>query len=350
MGSITPANSGNAIDTITWGTIATAALFNTAEERYNQTIENIPLLKLLQTKRSVAMDGGEYIKRDVTFGESDNVGAFSKFDQLNLATFDNRLPTKWEWKNIYAAIKIAEEDTIITKTSDIGATLNLLTEGVDYAMRGLRKKLNKWLWEDGSGEGYKVPLGIEALVSTTPTTGVLAHLDRATYTWWRNSAINANGTWKAKGIGAVGATSDIEDKFLVMWNDLKIGNEYPNVIFSHPDLQEWYERTIPDYFHINASPNGDFDFGYSTLTYKGMPWYVDYDCPYTASTDGRAYMLRLDDFQFVVSSEWNFKSTGFISLRSAGIMADACFILLRCNLICLKPSNQGVIYGYTTFG
>lgn len=348
MGSIIPASSGNAIDTITWGTIASAALLNTSEERYNQTIENIPLLKLLQQKRSVVTDGGEYIKRDVTYGESDNVGAFSKFDQLNLAGMDNRLPTKWEWKNIYGAIKIADEDRIITKTSDIGATLNLLTEGVDYVMRGIRKKLNAWLWQDGSAENYKVPLGIDALVSTDPTTGVLAHLDRATYIWWRNSAINANGTWKAKGIGAVG-TAGSEDLVLAMWNDLKAGNEYPEVLFSHPDVQEWYERTIPDYFYINANPNGNFDYGYSTLTYKGMPWYVDYDCPYTAGSDGRLYMLRLSDFQFVVSEEWNFKSTGFVPLTSAGIMGSACFILLRCNLICMKPSNQGVIYGYTGF-
>lgn len=347
MGSINPASSGNAIDTITWSTIATAALFNTSEERYQQTIENIPLLKLLQQKRSVVTDGGEYIKRDVTYGESDNVGAFSKFDQIPVAGFDNRLPTKWEWKNIYGAVRLAEEDRIITKTSDIGATLNLLTEAVDYVMRGIRKKLNRWLWGDGSEENYKVPLGIDALVSINPTTGVLAHLDRATYTWWRNSAINAGGTWKAYGIGAVGSGS--ADKVLQLYNDLKIGNEYPNVLFSHPDVQEWYERTIPDYFYVNVNPTGSFDYGYSTLTYKGMPWYVDYDCPYTAGSDGRLYMLRLEDFQFVISSEWNFTSTGFISLRSAGIMGDACFILTRCNLICMKPSNQGVIYGFTGY-
>jgi len=337
--SYVPNQSGQAMGTITWSTIATAALFNTSEERYNQFIENGPFFNLLQQKSQVVFDGGEQIKRDVRFGESDNIVPFSKFDQIPLSDFDDTLPTVWQWKNSAYAAKVANEDLIVLEGSDIGAAVNLLTDIVDYGMRGFKKKYDEWLFGDGSAYQYKVPLGLGALVATNPTTGNLAGLDRATYVWWRNSYINANGTWRNVGIAGTNA-----DYPLAMWNDLKVGGEMPEIIISHPDLQEYYERTIPDYFQVTMPAEGNVGFGYSTLTYKQLPWYTDYNCP-----EGYMYFLRLSDFQFVVSREWNFKSTGFIPLTATGIMGQACFIILRCALLCLKPSNQGVIYGFTGY-
>lgn len=346
MASIIGDGSGTV--TINFSDLASAALFKVTGELYDQFIKSVPLLDLLEKKSRVVTDGGEYIKYDVRYGEADSIIPFSKFDVIEVGQINDRLPCILNWKNIAGAVKVADEDLLVTKSSDIGARLDLLAESVDFVMRGFRKKMNAWIWQDGSDYSGKVPLGMDAWVSTTPTTGVLGQISRATYIWWRNSAIDATAEGASKWING-GISGTIKDLPLLLYSDLSYGNEYPDVIFSHPEVRSWYERIIPDHFRVTVPGEGaEFNYGYETLAYKGIPWYVDKNCYFT-STDGRMYFLRLDDFKFYVSQEWQFTPTGFVSLKPSGVIGSVNFILLRCNLACTKPTNQGVIFNYTGY-
>lgn len=332
---LTLPTSGAAIDTVTWDTIATASLFNVQNKLYDQFLTSNPLLALANARARVTLDGGEYIKRDVRYGASNNIVAFTGDQPVEAGGFDDRLPTRWNWKNLAGPIMVTEEDLIITQTSDVGASLNLLTEGVDYVMRGFNEYMEDVLFGDGSDQGGKVPLGLQALVSTAPTTGVLAGLDRATYTWWRNSARTSCGNFSIHGING---TTD--NYILSMYNDLTDGMYKPNVIISHPDILEYYELNLPEpTVYANRE---SIDLGFGTLQYKGMPWYTSKACP-----SGYLYMLDFSTFEFVASKKWNFTNTGFLDMRASGRFAKVCYIVLRSNFICMRPMANAVMSGWS---
>lgn len=332
---LTLPTSGAAIDTVTWDTIATASLFNVAQKLYDQFLTSNPLLAMCNARARVTLDGGEWIKRDVRYGASSNIVAFSGDQPIEAGGFDDRLPTRWNWKNLAGPIMVTDEDLIITKTSDIGASLNLLTESVDYVMRGFNEYMDQILFEDGTAQGGKVPLGLQALVSTTPTTGVLAGLDRATYSWWRNSARTSCGSFALNGINGTST-----NYFLSMYNDLTDGMYKPNVIVCDPDILEWYELNLPEPTIMLSKESVDLGFG--TLQYKGMPMYGCRKCP-----SGYAYMMDFNAFEFVVSREWNFTNTGFLDMRASGRFAKVCYIVLRSNFINMRPMASAVLSGWT---
>lgn len=326
--------------TVTFDQLATVALFNLGKKKvfYEQFIRATPLLDILNQKTKVIDSGaGEVIKRDVRYGEGAPIYGFSKDQKIPVSESEDKTSTIWPWKNCAGGCKVNMEDIIQISDATTGPAFDLLADSLDWVMRGFSNAFDAYFFQDGSAQNNSVPYGLEYLVPTDPTQGSPGGLNRANYEWWRNVAIDAAGLWTQKGIFTP------NDKFLALYSLLSYGKSKIDIIISHPTMLEWYERMLPDWLFLTKT-SGDIDLGYGTLSYKGIPWVADRNCP-----EDRAYFLNLESFEFLVSKTWNMQPTEFYSLAPLGIMAKVAFIILRAQFICVKPMANGVVFGYTGY-
>jgi hypothetical protein len=83
---------------------------------------------------------------------------------------------------------------------DIHVLVNLFQTKLEDMAEQYARSLNGLLWGDGTGDA-KALAGLQALITSTPATGTVGGIDRATSTWGRNRA--------AVGAGAI--TSNVAD-------------------------------------------------------------------------------------------------------------------------------------------
>lgn len=339
-----PYTLGSGTLNITFDALATSALVNLGKQKtfYNQFVSATPILNWLESKTRITEDGGELIKRDVMYGEGQNIMPFSKKQSIPVVSPEYSLPAFFQWKNFAGGIIIYKEDQIILSTADFGVKLNKLISDIDWLLRGFVKKMDYWLCKDGSEHDGMVVTGIDQYVDTNPTTDIVAGLDRAEYEWWRNISENAgNAQWQ--NVGIWGAADDIPLKVYNYMNYADQLTDKPDAIWSHPDVLEWYEKSLPYYVTINKT-DGPVNTGFTALTYKNLPWYVDRNLP-----TGRLYFLNSSSFEYAVSSFWNLQPTGFIDTMSTGVAAMVNFMILRCAFMCLRPLTNAVIYGFSGY-
>ena len=69
--------------------------------------------------------------------------------------------------------------------------INLMNTKLGAAERSLYEEFERAMFADGSGA--KEPNGLQNIVSSSPTTGTVHGIDRASYTWWRNQQTTSTG-------------------------------------------------------------------------------------------------------------------------------------------------------------
>ena len=111
------------------------------------------------------------------------------------------------------------------------ALFSIVESRLRQVTRTMASVINEAIFLDGTGTGGKSIAGLAALVSTTPSTGVVGLLDPATNPFWRNTAVTSAGSFAANGVKGT-ATDVVETAF----NNSTDGTyDTPNAIVSAQD-------------------------------------------------------------------------------------------------------------------
>ena len=170
-------------------------------EPVDQVSVDIPLLKKLMTKRKDFAGAKQNVTVNIRKSHDSNFAwaygeepvAFNKRNTVENAAF----PWRRAVDGFYIAhdtlfangIKVREggHRAYRLEVSEKNQLLNLLAEQTEAFRTGFSEKLSMELHRDGTSSEDAVT-GLDALVSTTPETGVVGGIDRATATYWRNNA------------------------------------------------------------------------------------------------------------------------------------------------------------------
>jgi hypothetical protein len=144
----------------------------------------------------------------------------------------------------------------------------------------MEQDLNAMLWGDGTGNGGKDFLGIQAIVGNT---GVLGGIDSATETWWRSTVVTS--------AISLGSTAGVKALNSIL-NSLRIAKSKPDLEFTTQALFEAYEAL--------AVPNIRFqdlklaDLGFEVIAHKGAEVLYEDNVP-----ANRWYFLNSRHLEFV---------------------------------------------------
>ena len=174
----------------------------------NQVIDQIavdvPLFKKLMSKRKPFLGAKQNIVAQIRKSHDSNFAwaygetpvSFNKRNTVEQAAFP--------WRRCVDGFYISHDtlfsNGIEVREGDRGAfkletnervqLTHLLNEQMDAFRIGFTEKLSLELHRDGTASDDAVT-GLDALISTTPATGTVGGLDRATATYWRNNAATA---------------------------------------------------------------------------------------------------------------------------------------------------------------
>lgn len=218
--------------------------------------------------------------------------------------------------------------------------LNLLDEQMESLKEGFMQKLDLELHRDGTQDADAIA-GLDVLVSTAPTTGVVGGLDRASATYWRNHAETGIQT------GTVGT---LAQKMESAWRkNIKNGGS-PNFILAGGKFIDAYRKEIVVTNQANANAVKTLDAGVGSgvntgLYFKGVeiiwdPQFEELDALTTPTVEWekRCYFLntkfmkyRDDDMDIVTP------------IRPHDVLAMYAMVNLRCALSLSRSNAQSVL-------
>jgi hypothetical protein len=218
--------------------------------------------------------------------------------------------------------------------------LNLLDEQMESLKEGFMQKLDFELHRSGAASTDAVT-GLDALVSIAPNTGVVGGLDRASATYWRNSAETGIST---------GTVGNLAQRMEYQWRKAIKHGGSPNFILAGGKFIDAYRKEITVMQMADAKNVKTLDAGVGSgvntgLYFKGVeiiwdPSFEDLDALETPAVEWekRCYFLntkylklRDDDIDIVTP------------IRPHDVLAMYAMVNLRLALSLSRSNAQAVL-------
>lgn len=223
---------------------------------------NHPLLSALENKK-VEFDGGkQYVTEQIRTTNADNSQWFGSDSQVGYNSRKTVKQANFLWSNVHSGALLTEEELLqngISVTDDMKQTptraeivqlTNLLEETNEVIRLGHEEFMDKALHLDGTQSVDAVP-GLDAAISTTPTTGIYAGINRATAgnEYWRNNA--------STGISTATAGT-LTEQMEIQWRECtRYGGMQPDLIICGAKFYDAYrnDAKLTVQRHINLGKN-----------------------------------------------------------------------------------------------
>lgn len=317
-----PANSN-------FGKVLATTVSNYQKEITDNIMEAIPLLKLLKLKGSVMHRGGATIVRSI-FDAHTSAVSYSGSDALDVTVNDNLTAAEYNWKHVITQATYAETD-ISKNAKSPEAQIDLAQAIIKNAQNSIQLAVSEMIFGDGTGNGGKDILGLEAIIDPTPTTGTLGGINRATSAFWRNYT---NASVGAQGTNLLPAISTMKRELLKY-------QVTPQSLFAVCDSTTfgYIMAKAQSVQQINKSSLGDI--GFDSLKAEGVDIIYDPNCP-----SDRLYMFSVDHLKFYIHPDYNFKMGPFIEPASPDVKSAK--VRFYGQLTTDHCRSGGVLSGITT--
>lgn len=147
-----------------------------------------PLLSLLESKGKKQVRGGERVRVNLRYGKNENVGSYYGSDTLDTGEIDTLAHADFDWSQYSGGFSIPEIE-LLQNMGDKTKIVDLWKEKVEVTTLSLKDEMITGLYGDGTGNGGKDILGLDAILSDT---GILGGIDRDLAPWWQ-AQVTARG-------------------------------------------------------------------------------------------------------------------------------------------------------------
>ncbi len=238
-----------------------------------------PLIKFLRSKQKPVPGAVQYIEEQLRTTNDGNFQWYGPDDQVTYNRRDTRAKAQFTLGFAHDGfaltdqeltanyITITEDQSSAVTNSEMQQIANLIDDNSDVLREGFMEALDYALWLDGTQDANAIP-GIDALISTTPATGIVGGINRATAgnEYWRNQVeLNVAAT-----SGTL--TEAMERMFR---NCSRIGNMTPDHIEMGSKALDAYRKDAKSEIqrHIIVPDKGGqaLDPGTTGLHFRGVP-------------------------------------------------------------------------------
>ncbi|MBA4279304.1 phage major capsid protein [Ralstonia sp.] len=255
---------------------------NTAIEYFlkNEPIDQVnferPWLKTLMDGKQNAPGANLYVEQIYISNDSNYQNYFGA-QQVTYNERDGIRQARYNYYNFHDGFGIDEDrlaangititdagDSVVTQAETFQLT-NLLKTGFHQLREGVHDGLHEELLRDGLYDANACP-GLDALVSTTPTVGIVGGLNAATQTYWRNNA--------SLNIAATPGT--LTEQMEIQWRACtRFGGSAPTHIMASGAFIDAYRRDakseVDRRIQVSGRGGTNLDASVSGVFFKGIP-------------------------------------------------------------------------------
>lgn len=269
-------------------------LFNSTFEKYarggfmDNVSERVPLLNWL--RMSEAMDywdgAGKYIVEEVMTELPEYLQALGPYEQINLQPASGFENVPFNYKEIVFPITITHREMKNNKGKQ--QAISLIKSKTKQAELAFSSGFERMLHGNGTGQGGKEMLGLEAFMPDDNTSGSLGGFSRSTNSWLRCTT--------ASGAKTSVAFDNLRATMTTVKNTCTRGTIKPDIYITTQTIYEGYE-SLAFGKYMPTDKSGAIDLGFSgDLVFSGKPVvfgdYVDTGRMYALSKD--ALKLRCE--------------------------------------------------------
>lgn len=237
-----------------------------------------PLMKWLVEKKKESVFGNGIFNEKVRISNNSNYQNYTGDQQVTYNRRDTVRLAPYQHYEAFDGFSLNEtdlannginmiddEDAVMTDAEKI-QIVDLLRENYETLKLGFQQNWDLEIHQNGTQNALAAP-GLDNIVSTTPTTGVVGGLDPAVYTFWQN---NAN-----MGISTATA-GNLTENMEVSWRACTLyGGMRPDAIFCGQTFLDAYRKdaklTINRFLQIRGDKGTDMDNGTEQLYFKNVP-------------------------------------------------------------------------------
>ena len=263
--------------------------FYTKKNPIDQVAVERPLMKALMGKKKSFPGGKQFIVEQLRYRYQSN---FQWFNGASVVSYNKRVTTEqaqFPWRSAHDGFsldedRLAQNGITIDDNSRGGNAsqaeqvqlTNLLSESVETLRLGFEEKFSMFLHLDGSSSTDAIA-GLDNIVSTTPTTGTVGGIDRATATYWRNN-VSTGLTAPTTQATAVAFLAALE----TMWRACVKNGGRPDLIFAGAGFIDAYIAAmnyVGQQIQYAGGEARKLDGGVSGVYYKGIEiqWCPEFD-------------------------------------------------------------------------
>lgn len=276
-----------------------------------------PLLKALRAKQKDFPGGKQYVTEQIRKSNSSN---FQWFRGSQVVTYNKRRnieQSQFEWGSAHDGFAL-DEDRLAqngiklhegkggnaTKAEVVQLT-NLLDEEIEALDSGFDEKFDQALHLDGTQDSEAI-VGLDSIISLTPTSGTVGGINAATNSWWRNHA--------ATGVTVTTTTGDVWDKMVTAWRACIRNGGKPDIILCGSTFLDGFRQFMMKTFgRIDYGPmvtkaveggTGHKEGTATGLFFNGVemlwdPTFADLDAAYAPATtwEKRCYFINSRHFR-----------------------------------------------------
>lgn len=230
----------------------------------NVTRNNALLNRLKERGKAKPFSGGRTIVQELEYAMNGTYRRYSGYETLNISPSD--VFTAAEFPIRQAAVAVSISGLEMLQNNGKEAIIDLLESRIGNAERTFMNSLSADAYSDGTASGQIT--GLQALVASSPTSGTIGGIDRASWTFWQNIAYSAvtNG-------GAAATSANIQRYMNNVALRLVRGNEGPDLIVADQTYYQLFLESMQAIQRVTDEKSAGL--GFTGLKYYGAGRSVD---------------------------------------------------------------------------
>ncbi len=237
--------------------IATTTLRARSGKLADNILRNNALLNRLKTRgKARPFSGGRTILEEIEYGMNGTYTRYSGYQALNITPSDVMTAAEFPIRQAAVAVSISGLEEL--QNAGAERVIDLLEKRIENAEKTMMNGMAYDVYSDGTTAGQIN--GLQALVSTTPTSGTIGGIDRATWTFWQNIKYSATTDG-----GAAATSANIQTYMNRVIVQLVRGNQGPDLIVADNNLYRYFLESMQAIQRVTSPESARL--GFSSLEY-----------------------------------------------------------------------------------
>jgi len=239
--------------------LVTTTLRNRTRKTADNYTRNNVILTQLSKRGRETFDGGRTIVQELMYANNVTYMRYSGYDPLNITPSDVMTSAEFPIRQMAVAISINGLEMLQNMGRE--RSIALLRSRIDNADETAANGIAYDMFSDGTLAGQI--LGLQALISATPTSGTIGGIDRATWTFWQNQkfACVADG-------GAAMTSANIQRYMNTLAMRMVRGMDMPDMILADNTTYAAFLESLTAIQRITSSDRAVS--GFASLAYSGI--------------------------------------------------------------------------------
>lgn len=225
--------------------------------------KNNALLSKLKGRGNVkTISGGNVIMQELMYNDAStlNAGSYSGYDVIDITPNSPISAAQFDLKQYAAAVSISGFEML--QNSGKEQIIDMLEGRINIAEGQLMNQISAGIYSDGTGNGGKDITGLQAAISTTPSSGTYGGISRANWTFWRNAAFSG-----VTDGGAAVSNTNIQSYMNRLAVQLVRGTDRPDMIVADNNYYRFFLESLQAIQRVTSEDSAAA--GFTSIKYLG---------------------------------------------------------------------------------